>query len=209
MVAARSRLPWWLVALAVVLAVALTAVVAWSLLRPDPPVYDVTVRTPVEVGGARIEGRVTLDGRDERRWSYFDFSRNAPVETPDSLGWDLAVRRTRIIVNGGRHFAGAGGVSANSPVPTGPATASPITYVETDVTPAGDSINAAFRNWYRYDYLSHLLWPKPVTYLVRTADGRFAKLEIRSYYCPGPEPGCLTFDYAYRGDGGSTFESTP
>jgi hypothetical protein len=36
---------------------------------------------------------------------------------------------------------------------------------------------------------------------VRTADGRYAKLEMVGYYCPGPQPGCPTFRYVYQGDG--------
>ena len=36
----------------------------------------------------------------------------------------------------------------------------------------------------------------PFTYVIHTRDGRYVKLELLSYYCPGPEPGCLTFRYA-------------
>ena len=35
-----------------------------------------------------------------------------------------------------------------------------------------------------------------------TADGRYAKLQLLSYYCPGARPGCLTFRYVYQGAGG-------
>ncbi len=38
-------------------------------------------------------------------------------------------------------------------------------------------------------------------YAIRTADGRYAKVEIVGYYCPGAEPGCLTLRYVYQGDG--------
>lgn len=36
---------------------------------------------------------------------------------------------------------------------------------------------------------------------MRTADGRYAKLEMVGYYCPGARPGCPTFRYVYQGDG--------
>jgi hypothetical protein len=36
---------------------------------------------------------------------------------------------------------------------------------------------------------------------VRAAAGRYAKIEIVGYYCPGPRPGCLTFRYVYQGNG--------
>jgi len=64
-----------------------------------------------------------------------------------------------------------------------------------------DSANAAITRWYDYGFTSHLLTPKARVYAVRTADGRFAKLRLLSYYCPGPTPGCITFEYVYQGDG--------
>jgi hypothetical protein len=42
---------------------------------------------------------------------------------------------------------------------------------------------------------------QPRVWAVRTADGRYAKLEIVGYYCPEAHPGCLTFRYVFQGDG--------
>jgi len=36
---------------------------------------------------------------------------------------------------------------------------------------------------------------------VLTADGRYAKIQLVSYYCPRSQPACLTFPYIYQGDG--------
>jgi len=41
---------------------------------------------------------------------------------------------------------------------------------------------------------------------VRTADGRYAKLEMVGYYCPGARPGCPTFRYVYQGDGSTAVD---
>ena len=41
-------------------------------------------------------------------------------------------------------------------------------------------------------------------YAVRTADGHYAKLEIMSYYCAVVGTACVTFRYAYQGDGSRT-----
>jgi len=38
---------------------------------------------------------------------------------------------------------------------------------------------------------------------LRTADGRYAKIEILGYYCIGALPGCTTFRYVYQGGGGT------
>jgi HmuY protein len=52
-----------------------------------------------------------------------------------------------------------------------------------------------------------LLEPDPVTFVLRTADGRYAKLRVLSYYCPGPEPGCLTIEYSFQGNGSRRLEA--
>jgi hypothetical protein len=58
-------------------------------------------------------------------------------------------------------------------------------------------VNPAIRRWYDYGAVSHLLKPNGHVYVVRTRQGRFAKVEILSYYCTGLAPGCVTFRYAY------------
>jgi methionine aminopeptidase len=34
--------------------------------------------------------------------------------------------------------------------------------------------NLAIKSWYDYNWLTHVLWPKPHVYAVRTADGSLA-----------------------------------
>src|SRR5205085_147496 len=52
-----------------------------------------------------------------------------------------------------------------------------------------------------YSMLSHLLMSKHHVYGVRTAGGRYAKLELLAYYCRDAGTACVTFRYAYQGDG--------
>lgn len=195
-----TRLPRWLIGFGGFLLVGLLGTVVFSLRRPTPPVFPLTDPGPTQVGDTLVSGRVTLDGRSADRWAFFDFSRNAPVRNPGSLEWDIGVRRTSWIVNGGDGFAGRGGALA-SDAPFGDLNRAPDGDYTTTNIAVGDSVNRAFDRWYRYDYLSHLLWPKPTSFVVRTADGRYAKLRIESYYCAGPEPGCVTFRYTYQGNG--------
>ena len=54
----------------------------------------------------------------------------------------------------------------------------------------------AIGRWYRYSFFSHLLLPKPGAYELTSPDGRLTRLDFLSYYCPGPEAGCLTFRYS-------------
>lgn len=180
-----------------------------SLARRAPPSFPVTPVAPRPVGDATIAGRVTLDARDAGRWTRFDFSRASAVTDGDPLGWDVAARRFRLIANGGEGFAGDGGALELAQPWESVRELPAEGYVGSRVTPGGDSVHAVLDGWYRYGFFSHLLEPRPVTYAVRTADGRYARLRILGYYCPGAEPGCLTFEYAYRGDGGRVFPTPP
>jgi HmuY protein len=54
------------------------------------------------------------------------------------------------------------------------------------------------------------LHPKPNVYIIRTADGKYAKMRIISYYCDGGQAsGCFTIEYIYQGDGSRRFAATP
>lgn len=175
--------------------------VALSLGREPPVTFAPSALEPVEVGD-RLVGptRVTVDASDPDAWVFFDFSRGATVADPDPTGWDLAFRRFNVAVNGGAGFAGQGGVVALDAATLDSVAAVPATgYAGSDA--GSDSTNPAIERWYDYGFTSHLLTPKPQVYAVRTADGRYAIVRFVSYYCPGAQPGCMTFEYVYRGDG--------
>ncbi len=183
------------------LLVAAALLVAASLRRPAPTAYEPTPVAPKEEG-RRLAGPavITIDATHDREWRFFDFSRGSRVEPKGTLDWDLAFRRNRIIANGGSEFAGQGGIRDLGAVPFDSLNRAPAAgYRFTDA--GRDTVNAAIAGWYEYGFTSHLLTPKAHLYAVRTADGRFAKLQILGYYCSGPRAGCLTFRYVYQGDG--------
>jgi hypothetical protein len=176
-------------------------VVAIALHRPEPPVFAPTPARESEVDARLTAPAVyTVDATSATEWQFFDFSRGSVVSDPGPLDWDLAFRRFRIIANGGQGFAGRGGIADLGPVVFDGMHSLPATgYAPTSAR--RDSTNAAIAHWYRYGFTSHILKPEPRVYAVRTADGRYAKLEILGYYCPGARPGCLTFRYVYQGSG--------
>lgn len=177
--------------------------VASTLRAPEIPSYPPTPPAPAEVGPEKVGPvTVTVDASVGDRWVYFDLSRGSVVESPEPREWDLAFRRYRIIVNGGPGFAGGGGVVE---LPNAHFD-SVVSVPETDYVltrQEGDSLNPALEKWYNYSWTSHVLEPKPVVYALRTADGRYAKLQIVGYYCPGARPGCVTIRYVYQGGGGT------
>ncbi|HEY8469242.1 MAG TPA: HmuY family protein [Longimicrobiales bacterium] len=179
--------------------------VALSFRRPELPVFAPTPPAPAEVG-PRLAGPITItvDATDPAAWRFFDFSRGAVIERPGPLDWDLAFRRFHIIANGGPGFAGRGGIRALEGAAFDSVRAAPADgYTPNRVR--SDTTNPAITRWYDYGFTTHLLTPKPAVYLVRTADGRYAKIELLGYYCPGARPGCVTFRYVYQGDGSREF----
>jgi len=188
-----------LAGLVVVSAAAL--LIASSLRRPAIDSYPPTEAVPVPAGDTLVGPLVyTVDASDSERWRFFDFSRGSVVPNPEPGAWDLAFRRFHIVANGGRGFAGKAGIVDLGEVPFDSVTTLPAAgYLPSRA--ARDTTHPATEDWYRYSMTSHILRPEPRTYAVRTAAGRFAKLEILSYYCPGAQPGCLTFRYVYQGDG--------
>jgi len=204
-----SRLPLAL-AIGGVLALAVGFVVV-SLQRPEPATFPPSPVAP-EPAGERLVGprTYTVDASDGDRWRYFSFSQGSVVENPAPFEWDLAFRRFRIIVNGGEGFHGMGGVRNLGPVALDSVTVLPDGGYEGTVA-RSDSVSPVLERWYDYSFLSHLLSPRPEAYAVRTADGRYAVMEIVGYYCPGALPGCVTLRYIYQGAGGRELaaETTP
>lgn len=165
-----------------------------SFATPEFPPYPLTVppASPAAVGDSLVgPATYTLDASAGDVWRRFHFHRNAVV---DSGPWDLAFRRNHLIAAPGAGIADLGAVAFDSirEVPAEGYTAT---------TFGGDTVNAGVGKWYAYSMLSHLLNSKRHVYAVRTAAGRFAKLEILAYYCRDVGAACYTIRYAFQGDG--------
>lgn len=193
----RLRAPWWLLALSAAFLAGMAAILASSMVRPAAPpgfVPGEAVRW-TEPGGT-VRGRFTLDARHSTHWAYFSFARGKALVTPGPREWDLAARRFSLVVNGGPRFAGEGGARALGDIPLDTLRDLPDTDYEPTAGSLADSPrHPVLEDWYRYGFVSHLLRPRPITYGIRTADGRYAALRILSYYCAEAEPGCVTFEY--------------
>lgn len=188
-------------AAAVSFAAAMALLVAQSLLRPDLPEFAPGHRSVAPSADALVgPATYTIDARSNREWRFFRFATGGAVDGPAPSRWDLAVQRHRLIVNGGPGFGGAAGIIDLGAVHFDSVDVVPDSgYLTTGVT--SDSAVAGLDKWYDYGFLSHVLTPTRHVYAVRTADRRYAKLEILSYYCTGGVPGCLTIRYAYQPDG--------
>lgn len=178
----------------------MASIVIGALRRPALAVGDVTPAYPSSIGDTLVgPADYTVDATNSERWIFFDFSRNAAVGDPGPLDWDIAIRRFEIIVNGGPGFAGRGGIADLGRIAFDSVMLVPDTGYGQSTR---DSTTPTIRHWYDYGYTSHLLVPNGHTFAVRTADGKYARIAIVSYYCAAARSGCLTFRYAYQGNGG-------
>ena len=170
-----------------VFVVIMAALLVPTVIHTETPTYRprvVGIAIPLNPGLAF--DTVTVDAGAEHRWRFFDFERGLLADPPDTAGWDIAFQRFRIIPSG--QIANLGLVRFDS-VRIAPDAG----YVRT--TFGRDTVNAATARWYTYSYFSHLLSPKDDVWVVRTREGRYVKMQVISYYCPGPTPGCVTFRY--------------
>lgn len=190
--------------------------VAGDGFDPASATYNPTPPRPVETVEQLTEPIVyTVDARSENVWIYFDFSRGAvvPVLDPKEDAWDLAFKRYVMKTNGGRSnpdgqgavlklnrrdFAGLSAVPGN-------------VEFQADVHPKNrlHPFNPVLEKWYNYSYLANVLAPKPEVYVIRTQEGKYAKMRMLSYYCTGNVAGCMTFEYVYQGDGSMRLADGP
>lgn len=185
------------------------------------PVSAITVK---DLAADTVTG-LGLDGRPKSAGTttYYSLVDNKVVASTDaaSTKWDIAFSSTKILINGGTSGPGIGGafvyVGLFDALKTIPA----------DSNFATDNANAAAfaiplgsgKAWYTYDGLTTLVSPIAGRVLViRTATGKFAKIEIISYYKGGvtlPASASVndklfkqryyTFRYAYQPNGSKTF----
>ncbi len=151
---------------------------------------------------------------------FTKFSFETGSVTTSDTEWDIAFRGTRIAVNGGVETG-----SNDEPVRNGNAAAAIVTGTFASITDAsnytfaedsatGFAIPAGSDNgWYNYNPQVNVVTPIPGTVLViRTHNGRFAKVEVLSYYKDAPaqpdgfvdEFRFYTFNYVYNPNEGET-----
>lgn len=148
-------------------------------------------------------------------FTKFDFASGAT--TTSSTDWDIAFRGTDIIINGGMSSGATDEPerSGNAGAYLASGTFNSIVSVDTSLLEQ-DSVNGyVLSNWYTYSGPpTHAINPTAGKILVvRTRDGKYAKVEILSYYENGePNAGYTnyryyTFNYVYQpNQGETTFE---
>lgn len=184
-----ATVPPALIATGVAFLLVIAYLIGASFARRTAPAF---VPSPIDPRplprGATADDTVTVDARNPSAWRFVDFDRRSEVMPPDTAGWDVAVRRFHVIAAAAIADLGNGALDTLRHVTRSGYEAN---------TEGRDTTNGAIGHWYDYNFLTHLLEPGGHVYGVRTREGRYAAIEILSYYCPGLEAGCLTMRYRY------------
>ncbi len=147
------------------------------------------------------------------KFTFFSFKTGSIVANSDSATtkWDLGFRATTIIVNGGTSGPGVGGAIVQTGIFADLTTAPTTGYAQDDkngavkyAIPTGSGTG-----WYTYNTSTNLITPTAGKFLIiKTADGKYAKVEILSYYLDAPtaptsstKDRYYTFRYIYQPDG--------
>ncbi|MCX6211935.1 MAG: HmuY family protein [Bacteroidetes bacterium] len=156
------------------------------------------------------------------KYTFYSIENNSIVPNTDSATtkWDLAFMSTRILTNGGTSGTGKGGAFIYKGLFEDIKTIAADSVFKTDNAPSAYAITTGSgKGWYNYDQLTSLITPIAGRVLViKTASGKYAKLEILSYYKGGvtlsptasdadklTKQRYYTFRFTYQPNGTTTF----
>lgn len=156
---------------------------------------------------------ITMPFRDDHYVFYsLKDGKQVPLADSASTKWDIGIRFASIIVNSHASGPGQGGII----VQTGSYddfTTAPETGYSYDTTTAKLAVNSNPRSpgaWYLYNPVGHKLTPKAgLFFVIKTAEGKYAKLEVTQVGYLGwdpevdtyPETLIYRFRYLYQADG--------
>lgn len=180
-------------------------------------------KTPVVVPlTSQTAKDIQADTLNTGHYTFFNLKDGIVIPLSDSATtkWDIGFRGTTIIFNGGTSGPGAGGAFMYNGLFTD------LTTIPNDSTFRQDNGTTlaiaaiSGEGWYNYTGTTstpnHAILPIPGKVIViKTADGKYAKLEILSYYKGNPDTSTpefadlatrpqsklYTFNYVYQPDG--------
>jgi hypothetical protein len=202
----------------------LALVVFQACKKNEAPVVlsTLTEKTVSGIPADTIVGMVNGQPVGVGKFTFYSIETGSVISNADSNSkkWDIGLRGTTIITNAGTSGPGSGGAfifkGTFDELKTIPADST----FRVDNAPSSYAITlGSNRGWYVLDFVTSLLTPIPGRVLViKTANGKFAKVEILNYYKGGVTPPAnatdaeksskqrfYTFRFAYQSNGSKTF----
>lgn len=168
--------------------------------------------TPVAQGKAILSRDIAADPMSAGGFTYFNLKDSVIVGGADTTTakWDIAFRGTTIWINGGTGRFGQAQAQVLTSQDYDLLILAPETGWRVDSSATTLAIpTGSARGWYNYNAITNIISPIPgVVIALRTADGKYAKLQIQSYYRGAPAVPDMnstaryyTFRYFYQADG--------
>ena len=172
--------------------------------------------------GVYTSGPATGQPYGSGKFTFYSLETNSLIANSDSATnkWDIGLRGTTIITNGGNSGPASGGafvyVGTFDDLKSVPADS----VFRIDNAPTSYAIHTGSGNgWYSYNGATNIITPIPGRILViRTASGKYAKIEIQNYYKGGVTPDAsasdedklkkqryYTFRFIYQSSGSKNF----
>lgn len=154
-----------------------------------------------------------------KKYTFFSFKTGAIVANADSTStkWDIGFSGTIIIVNSSTSGPGAAGAIVQTGIFDEITTAPVDGYLQDNKNSATAKyaiLTGSGNGWYNYTQATNIVSPIAGRVLIfKTADGKYAKMEILSYYQDAPaaptsttKDRYYTFRYIYQADGSKTLK---
>ncbi|WP_087138038.1 HmuY family protein [Elizabethkingia meningoseptica] len=163
-----------------------------------------------------------VDATDRAKYTLYSLRENKVIAATeqDTDKWDIGFSGTKIIINGGKIRKGKGAAAIVKGASfDGVKTAPEDAAFKTD----NGTVNTEFalepqsdKSWYNYNRDTNIVTPIAGNIIiVKTGDGKYAKIQITSYYKGAPanistdtamnDSGYYTFKFALQTDGSKTF----
>ena len=155
----------------------------------------------------------TIDATNREAWAYFSFDSGDVVEIEDaenSEAWDIGFQRTKVKLNGGISGPGMGSVVMLTETTFEAVIEAPADGYKADTEDTLAIVPQSEKGWYIYTGPpTHWVLPlEDRVFVLKAADGTFAKVQFIGYYKDNEnkkDSGFVTFKYAHQPDGSHNF----
>ena len=155
----------------------------------------------------------TIDATNREAWAYFSFTSGGTVNVEDaenSEAWDIGIQRTQVKLNGGISGPGMGSAVMLTETTFAAVTEAPAEGYLADTEDILAIVPQSEKGWYIYTGPpAHLILPlEDRVFVIKAADGTFAKVRFIGYYKDNEnkkDSGFVTFEYVHQPDGSRNF----
>ncbi|MDE0681751.1 MAG: HmuY family protein [Candidatus Poribacteria bacterium] len=174
---------------------------------------DTDTQAPVEEPVGLEAFTFTVDATNREAWAYFSFATGNVVEVEDaenSDAWDIGFQRTTVKLNGGISGPGMGSVVMLTETTFAAVTEAPADGYKADTEDTYGIVTGSENGWYIYTGPpTHWVLPlEDRVFVLKAADGTFAKVQFLGYYKDNEnkkDSGFVTFEYVHQPDGSPNF----